>query len=234
MDIRRLLRGVGYLIIRASDLGINAGTRNLKGDREVEWSWAAAQLPDKPGRILDFGCGTSHLPLIGAMKGGDVSGLDLMAVDVPYQRDNLRHLQGDILDFDFGDIKFDVIMNCSSIEHVGLAGRYNSQDSADGDLRAMQRLRSVLAVPNGIMILTLPIGIDSVFPPLHRVYGARRLDQLLKGFSVIKKEFWSKRPGSRSWVGVSEDEALSVEPSRSFYSLGLLVLEAHVSPSDGN
>ena len=223
--LRWILRGIGYRIVRIAEVGTSSATRTLRGDRDVECSWVAAHLPDNPGRVLDFGCSTSHLPLLESMKGGDVIGLDQLPVEVPFQSENVHYRQGDVLDFDFGDTKFDVIVSCSTIEHVGLAGRYGSKDAEDGDLVAMQRLRGLLAVPDGTMILTVPVGKDSVFPPLHRVYGQRRLKELLQGFEVIRQEFWSKNAGSNIWVQVSECEALKVEPSRSFYALGLMVLK---------
>ena len=232
--LRWLLRGIGYRMVRLSEVGISSSMRTLKGDRDVENSWVAAQLPENPGKVLDFGCATSHLPLLERMKGGEVTGLDQMPVDVPFQSERLNYVQGDILDLDLGDTKFDVIVNCSAIEHVGLAGRYGSKDLTDGDLLAMQRLRDLVGTPDGIMILTLPVGKDSVFAPLHRVYGEVRLSRLLEGFEVMDKEFWSKRDGSNIWVRVSEGEALNVDPSRSFYALGLMVLKHQASaPKSG-
>lgn len=203
----------------------------LKGDRDIESSWVAAQLPNNPGKILDFGCGTSSHGLLGSMKGGDVTGLDLKTIHVPYKAQNLKFQQGDILDIDLGDETFDVVINCSSIEHVGLSARYGGKASPDGDLEAMRRLRSLMAVPDGTMILTVPVGRDSVFPPLHRVYGKSRLKELLDGFDIIKEEFWSKNEGSNVWQRVCEEEALEALPSKSFYALGLFVLRPTGSPA---
>lgn len=225
---RWVLRGIGYRIVRLSEVGFSSSGRTLRGDRDVENSWVAAQLPENPGKVLDFGCATSHLPLLAGMKGGEVTGLDQMPVDVPFQSERLRYQQGDIVELDFGDTRFDVIVNCSAIEHVGLAGRYGSKDLTDGDLIAMQRLRDLLVTPDGIMILTVPVGKDSVFSPLHRVYGEVKLSRLLEGFEVMEKEFWSKPDGSNTWARVGEDEAMAVQPSRSFYALGLMVLRPNV------
>jgi hypothetical protein len=158
------------------------------------------------------------------MKGGEVTGFDRQQVHLPYVMASLRVQTGDILDFDFGDARFDVVINCSSIEHVGLAGRYGSLDVPDGDLLAMGRMRRLLKAPAGIMLLTVPVGQDAVFSPLHRVYGARRLGLLLRGFRVAKEEFWSKRSGLNVWTKVSRQEALATRPSETFYSLGLFVL----------
>ncbi|MCL4460026.1 MAG: DUF268 domain-containing protein [Chloroflexi bacterium] len=223
--LRRIAKGLKPLIVGLSGFYRSLTYPDLSGDRDIEWSWVAAHLPEEPGIVLDFGCGNAFLGLIAAMKGNTVTGLDLEQIRLPFKSDNLEIRSGDILSFDFGETRFDVIINCSSIEHVGLAGRYGSADVPDGDLMAMERLRGLLKVPTGTMILTVPVGKDSVFPPLHRVYGVQRLDLLLHGFQVIEKQFWSKRSDLNVWVEVSEEEALSLQPSESLYALGLFVLK---------
>lgn len=231
MFMTQKIRTLGHLIIRLSELGKAPTGLDLSAGRYIEWSWVAVHLPSNPGAVLDFGCGQSFVGLTAAMKDGDVTGLDRQPVHLSYRIDNLKIQTGDILDFDFGETRFDVIINCSSIEHVGLAGRYGSTEVPDGDLIAMERLRRLLKVPAGIMILTLPVGKDSVFPPLHRVYGSHRLDLLLRGFRVVKRGFWSKRPGVNVWTQVSERKAVAVQPSESFYALGLFVLKSDHSVS---
>lgn len=227
MLIRGLIKRFGNFIVGLSEVGKDRTALDLTGDRAIEWSWVAAHIPESPGNVLDFGCGDASLGLIAAAKGGDVTGIDLQQVQLPYRMDNLKVKVGDILNFDFGGMRFDVIINCSAIEHVGLVGRYGNQDVSDGDLIAMERMCRLLKVSGGIMILTIPVGKDSVFSPLHRVYGAQRFDLLFRGFSLIKKEFWSKRSGQNFWIKVTEEEALSIQPSESFYALGLFILKSN-------
>ena len=227
MFIRHITKRLGSFIVGLSELGKDASTLDLTGDRAVEWSWVASHIPAKPGKVLDFGCGDASLSLVAAVKGGDVIGLDQQQLHLPYKVKNLNIQKGDMLDFDFGEARFDVIINCSSIEHVGLAGRYGSKEVLDGDLYVMDRMKHLLKIPEGIMILAIPVGKDSIISPFHRVYGSKRLSMLLKGFSVVKKEFWSKRDGLNIWTQVSEEEALSVQPSKSFYALGLFILKTN-------
>ena len=73
------------------------------------------------------------------------------------------------------------------------------------------------------MLLTIPVGRDQVFTPLHRVYGQDRLPKLLKGWEIQKNEFWVKDPQNR-WILVEESVALSTEPVKHYYGLGLFVL----------
>jgi SAM-dependent methyltransferase len=234
MDFVNLPGRVFFRIKRQIKKLIRPTALDLRGDRDVEWSWVAAQIPDNPGKVLDFGCGSAFLGFIATRKGGEVIGLDRQEINLPFRINNLEIQKGDILDFNFKSKKFDVIINCSSIEHVGLLGRYGSTDEKKGDLFAMERLRQVLKAPDGIMILTVPVGKDAVFLPLHRVYGTHRLNLLLRGFRIVNKEFWVKNSALNIWVRVDEKDALSAQPSKSFYALGLFVLKTNNSiPQDG-
>jgi SAM-dependent methyltransferase len=196
------------------------GRPSLAGDRWVEWSFCLARLADGPGRTLDFGADIGFLSLAAAQRGHEVVALDRMPVLPDYRHERVRPLHADILDRPLDGQTFDQILNCSSVEHVGLAGRYESADAPDGDLQAMSILRDALA-PGGRMVLTIPVGRDLVCPPLHRVYGAERLPRLLDGYTVAEEQYWRK---ADAWAQADRETALATEGSASFYSLGLFVL----------
>ncbi len=196
---------------------------DLSGDRDVEWSWVAAQIGSGPGEALDFGNGGSALGLIAAGRGYDVTAVDLEAVAWPYAHERLRFVRGDVFELALPKGHFDLVLNCSAVEHVGLAGRYGvSVPRPDGDLEAMARLGALMK-PGATMLLTVPVGRDAVFAPLHRVYGAERLPKLLAGFEVASREFWLKREGNR-WVSAAEPEALAFAPRERLYAIGCFVL----------
>ena len=225
MDIvRRSVRRVGYGLITLSQQK-KSPELDLSGDREIEWAWIAGNLPERPGQVLDFGPGSSTTPLFAALAGGTVFSLDLMP---PAQRlyalPGITAVQGDLLTFDFGTRRFDTVINCSTVEHVGLGGRYGSPNVADGDLRAMRRLRELMSGPEARMLLTIPVGRDGIFAPVHRVYGNTRLPQLLDGFRAVREVYFVKSPRERLWREAPRDEALAVQGSESFYALGLFVL----------
>jgi len=202
----------------------SAGTAiDLSGDREIEWSWVSARIPDGPGAALDFGCGDSPLGIVAAHRGFEVTAVDLGTVSWPYRHSRLTFVQGDILDLPLAPATFDLVLNCSTVEHVGLAGRYGVTEArTDGDLAAMARLRSVMK-PGGLMLLTIPVGTDAVYAPWHRVYGAERLPKLLDGFAVERREFWLKDEQNR-WIESSESAALNAPSRERLYGLGCFTL----------
>jgi SAM-dependent methyltransferase len=227
----RLRRGGAYALGVTADLSSQASHRlreadhgsSLQGDRWVEWSFCFARMTDGPGRTLDFGADIGFLSLASAQRGHDVVAFDRLPSALDYTHPSVRHVQADILTHDFGDERFDQIVNCSSVEHVGLGGRYGSFENEDGDLEAMARLRRVL-VPGGRHLLTIPVGRDGVFAPQHRVYGPDRLPRLLDGYTVSEEQYWTKQ--ERHWTPSDRATALDVQGSAAFYALGLFVLSS--------
>lgn len=203
---------------------------DLYGDRDIEWSWIASNLPAGSGNALDFGCGISILPIITARKGYHVTAIDLEPIEFPYHHQRLKFIQGDLLELDLQREYFDVIVNCSTVEHVGLVGRYGvKKPKPNGDVEAMIRL-SDLIKQDGVMFLTIPVGLDSTFEPLHRVYGKERLPHLLNQFMIIKQDYWVKK-ARRVWVECDKETALNFEPSKHLYALGLFELKKKIPPS---
>ncbi|MEA2459440.1 MAG: hypothetical protein QOC95_2412 [Thermoleophilaceae bacterium] len=202
--------------LREADTGAS-----LQGDRWVEWSFCFARMAEGPGRTLDYGADIGFLSLAAAQRGHDVVALDRLPSALDYDHPKVRHVQADVLTHDFGGERFDQIVNCSSVEHVGLGGRYGSFGDEDGDLKAMEAMSRVLA-EGGRMILTIPVGEDLVAAPQHRIYGPERLPRLLEHYDIAEQQFWRK--DGAHWRQCERADALATEGSASFYSLGLFVL----------
>jgi SAM-dependent methyltransferase len=218
----RALALAGGVALEASHrLGAQDG--DLQGDRIVEWSFCFARLADGPGTTLDFGADVAFLSLAAAQRGHVVVALDRLPSALDYEHERVEVVQADILARPLRARTFDQILNCSSIEHVGLSGRYGSAEVPDGDLEAMAILRDLLA-PHGQMILTIPVGRDLVCAPKHRIYGAERLPRLLDGFHIEEEQFWRKDTDAGVWEQTGRQMALETEGSASFYSLGLFIL----------
>jgi hypothetical protein len=100
----------------------------------------------------------------------------------------------------------------------------------NGDLEAMEKILQAMK-PGAKMLLTIPVGLDQVFSPLCRVYGEKRLPLLLKGYSILKEEYWQKE-NSNIWSSCSRTEALQYQASagswsylENIYAIGCLMLQ---------
>jgi SAM-dependent methyltransferase len=229
----RPLKGVQTRLLKpqASKKSEASAAVNLTGDRDIEWSWIAARIPDGPGEALDFGAGESFLGLLATHRGFRVTAVDLTSVRWMYRVPRLTFRQGDIFRMKYPRGKFDLVMNCSTVEHAGLAGRYGvAEERPDGDLEAMRILAGWMK-PKGIMLLTIPVGRDEVFAPLCRVYGKRRLPLLLAGFRVLEETYWIKGEdniwvrGSRAAALGTQTYAGSWNPLRNYYPIGCFLLQ---------
>jgi len=81
--------------------------------------------------------------------------------------------------------KFDVALSISSFDHDGL-GRYGDPINPNGDLEAMEGVKRILS-PEGVLLLSVPIGPDVLVWNLHRRYGKLRLPQLLQVHNSVGK-----------------------------------------------
>jgi hypothetical protein len=220
----RLLNLAGNVAIEASRRINERDGATLIGDRSIEWSFCLARLAEGPGTTLDFGADVGFLSLAAAQRQHEVVALDRLPSTLEYRHPRVKALQADILDRPLEGRRFNQILNCSSVEHVGLAGRYGSFEKPDGDLEAMAIMRDLLDA-EGRMIMTIPVGRDLVCAPLHRIYGHERLPRLLEGYSVHEAQYWRRDPAASAWVELGRDDALHTEGSEWFYALGLLVLK---------
>jgi hypothetical protein len=216
-----ILKSIEPVLIRAYRSLSDPPEPNLRGDRDVEFSWIAGKMPSGPGKAIDFGSGDSYMGLVAARRGFEVLCLDLTKVSWFYEHPDVRFEQTDLFAAGLAQQSVDLIINCSAIEHVGLK-RYGGEVESDRDLKAMNLLRDLLK-PTGTMVLTTPVGEDAVFPGMHRVYGRNRLGRLLSGYDIKEQEFWVKNSHNR-WVLAPEEQALSRPPQEMCYGLGCFVL----------
>lgn len=222
--LKKLLHRIEPTLVKIYRRLSEPPTPNLKGDRDIEYSWVVSRMPNGSGEALDFGSGPGAMGLVAVRRGFTVTCLDLTSVNVHFDHPRLSFLQGNLLKIGLPAGRYDLVINCSSIEHVGLVGRYGITESKpDGDLDAMNELRRIMK-RGGIMLLTVPVGRDAVFRPFHRVYGVDRLPRLLKAWEVLESEYWVKN-GANRWEPTREDTALAQKPTDFCYGLGLFVLQ---------
>jgi len=206
----------------------------LNDDRTVEYGWVRNNLLPGTGLVLDVGTPQGYpTPQMAVEKGWRVIAVDLMAQNVVGE--HVEYRQGNIVTMEIKE-RFDYVLNISSVEHFGLAGRYTvERGDSDADLKAMAKIKTLMNV-GAQMLLTVPVGVDEVVHPLHRVYGHERLPRLLEGYEVIRREFYAKRNDVDTYVVVGKNEALSTPPRYTdpltesaqdhYYALGCFVLGA--------
>lgn len=89
-------------------------------------------------------------------------------------------------DFDKSDVKYDIIITYSSVEHSGL-GRYGDVLDPIGDLKVMRSLHSKL-VDSGLIYWGAPVSKqDALYWNAHRIYGPIRSKKIFKHYKKIKQ-----------------------------------------------
>jgi len=184
---------------------------NTDGERYVEWTFLSSEMPDGPGEALEFGCEQGYMSFLAAQKGFRVLAVDLQEQHFQWRHSNVEFRLGDFLQLDLPEGHFDLLINCSSIEHVGISGRYGiTAEHSNGDIEVMETFARVLR-PGGLLLMSVPVGRDAVIAPLCRVYGEERLPRLLAPFQIEKERYWCKDHENR-WASTTREEALSFQP----------------------
>lgn len=198
---------------------------DLHGEKFLDWAWVVGNLPRIPSRCIDIGCAESPLVPIMLALGHEVVGVDLGRV--LYDLPGFTFYQGDFNHIPLQLGSFDVAVMCSAVEHIGLSGRYDSLEDPEGDVKAMRKVSTLLR-PGGVLILTIPVGVDGVHSPWHRVYGQKQLPILLDGYRIVKSRFFVKRPRAE-WYEVDASYATRFPATVVRYALGEYVLARTVA-----
>lgn len=199
----------------------------LTGDRCIEYAFVVKSLAsldkNKYKKVLDIGCSASPLTTIIKEIGFTVDGIDLSPS--PYIYEGINYIQSDFLSVELKDSLYDVVVLCSTVEHIGLEGRYGSSSIEGGDIKALEKVKQSLN-PDGILILTIPYGEEKTIRPLHRVYNknSKLLRYAYNNFEVVIEEFYKNDP-KNIWIKCEEVEARKVTPSEDNYALGLFAFK---------
>ncbi len=102
---------------------------------------------------------------------------------------NLEGLEcgdADILKLPFESNSITSLSCLSVLEHIGL-GKYGDEIDPDGDLKAIEEIKRVVA-PNGDLLINVPIGpTPKVIFNAHRIYSHKQIVDYFEGFEL--KEF---------------------------------------------
>ena len=212
---------IGFRAWLSSEPGKALDITLLSGEKELDYGWVIGHAGVGPGKALDVGCLNSPISSILVSLGFEVTGIDLRPY-IQYELENFTFINGDFLGIQLLDQTYDLIVLCSTVEHIGLFGRYENRDDQNGDLLAMKKVFRLLK-PKGISLLTIPIGQDGIYTPWHRIYGKERLPKLLDQFSIIESRFFIKK-NNMKWSISNLEDALIFKGSGSKYALGQFVL----------
>jgi SAM-dependent methyltransferase len=207
---------------------------NIGGERNIEWSFISSEIPSGTGEALEFGCEQGYMSLVAAQKGFHVIANDLEPQGFCWEHPQVKFVHGDFLKLDVPENHFDLVIDCSSIEHVGVAGRYGiTVEDDEGDLQVMRKFERILK-PGGKIVMTGPVGKDAVLSPWCRVYGERRLPRLFGGLQIEREEYWMKNKLNQ-WVKCDRETALrfaprnhETNPHECAYNLGCFTLRKRI------
>ncbi|OGX15669.1 MAG: hypothetical protein A2166_02750 [Omnitrophica WOR_2 bacterium RBG_13_41_10] len=193
-------------------------------DRYIEYPFVIRNLPKPPAKILDVGCVGSFFPLILASFGYEVFGIDIRNYTIinKIKFNNFRFIKEDIRKATLPDNYFDIVTAISTLEHIGIAGRYGTDEYLDGDLLTMKKITRLLK-PAGMALITVPFGKAKIIKPYTRIYDDLRIKRITNNFQINKEEYyWYDE--SDNWFNCSKETASLVEAKSDKYPLCLLKL----------
>ena len=146
-------------------------------------SWAARILAEtKPERHTDISSSLYFSGIVSAFIPIDF--YDFRPANLGLS--NLNSKEGNLLSLPFADNSVKSLSCMHTIEHIGL-GRYGDKIDANGDIKAIEELKRVMA-KNGNLLIVLPIGEKAIIEfNAHRIYTYEQVISLFEGLTL--KEF---------------------------------------------
>ena len=196
----------------------------LPDGRMIEYSFVIGKLVSlAKGRLLDVGCVArlNLVPATIASLGWEVYGIDMRPFKFRFP--NFHFVLGDVTKTDFPDSFFDAVSAVSTLEHIGLEGRYGiSKGDPEGDAKAVREIRRILG-KGGRLLVTLPYGIEKRQTTLNRVYNQDSLKELFSNWEIKEKVFYSQ-DSEGFWIPVVEEETWRLAKNKEAIALLELAL----------
>ena len=163
-----------------SDKYLEAGT--IRGHYFFQDLWAAKKIYefnikehyDVGSRIDGF---IAHL-----LTFCEVNYVDIRNLESPLN--NLKFIQGDILELPFENNTVKSLSCLHVIEHIGL-GRYGDAVDPEGYIKAAKELTRVLS-DGGKLFLSTPIGIEKLCFDAHRVFSFNTIIKIFEDLELIE------------------------------------------------
>lgn len=172
-------------------------------DRYLEYPWLLENIKITSGRILDVGSTASNMLYNFLPKEVEINSIDLNTK--PIESDSIKFTVGDIRKTNYEDNYFDLVSCISTLEHIGVSGRYGSDEDLEGDLKAVKEMSRIVK-PGGTILITVPYGARDVLP-INKLYNKERIGELFKGFSSVEIEYKKYFEQFHLWLATDEVEA---------------------------
>lgn len=194
-------------------------TQPPASDRFIEYPWMLESITISEGKLLDIGSTISDKLYEILPKTIEIHTLNLNEKNV--QNPNIKFKRGDIRKTDCPGDHFDCITCISTLEHIGVSGRYHSDEDPQGDLKAMQEIRRILK-PGGILLVSVPYGAKDVLP-INRLYNKERIGKLFEGLAIQEQIFRKYDKSWNAWIKTTEEEAAKTDMLKdSWYAIALI------------
>lgn len=194
-------------------------------ERTIEYSFVVGKLASLPaGKVLDVGCTArlNYLPAALASLGWEVWGIDRR--EFKFRHPNFHFVSGDIRNMDFPDNFFSAAYAVSTLEHIGLSGRYGvTKEDLEGDAKAVKEIARILS-PDGVLLCTVPYGaVAKIIKPLQRVYDQPSLERVFGNWTK-KDEVYYHQDSDGYWVSLPPEGAAKTNNATGRSVLALLEL----------
>lgn len=180
------LLGLAYRFV-----DIEASSPIIEG-RTIEYGFALSKLVKlKPGNLLDIGCVARMNPIPSAFceLGWKVHGIDVR--DCKYAHPDFSFHKGDITNTPYPDDFFNAITCISTLEHIGIKGRYGVTVEINlADMLAAREMTRILK-DNGTLIVTVPFNYKGGLSSTERIYNNSRLEWIFKGLETKDERLYA-------------------------------------------
>ncbi len=143
-------------------------------------AWAARIIAaTRPAKHIDIASTLTFCTMVSAFVPVEFYDIRPAQLNLP----NLECKRGDLMSLPFADGSVGSLSCMHVIEHSGL-GRYGDPIDPDGDLKAIDELKRVLATGGSLLFVT-PVGRPTVRFNAHRIYS---YEQIASYFSALHLE----------------------------------------------